>query len=70
MSSTMRGCSSVEGRAVKFCSTAVEKAGDHRRGDDRASNRRRSASSDDADYELAEHHLPDVRAQRVVSADQ
>ncbi len=25
---------------------------------------------DDADYELAERHLPDVRALRVVSADQ
>ena len=25
---------------------------------------------DDADYELAERHLPDVRARRVVSADQ
>ena len=25
---------------------------------------------DDADYELAERHLPDVRAQRVVVADQ
>jgi predicted nucleic acid-binding protein len=25
---------------------------------------------DDADYELAERHLPDVRAQRVVRADQ
>jgi predicted nucleic acid-binding protein len=25
---------------------------------------------DDADYELAERHLPDVRAHRVVSADQ
>jgi hypothetical protein len=25
---------------------------------------------DDADYELAERHLPDVRARRVVSADE
>ncbi len=25
---------------------------------------------DDADYELGERHLPDVRARRVVSADQ
>lgn len=35
-----------------------------------AANKRLVILHDDADYELAQRHLPDVRARRVVPADQ